>query len=78
MADINQVQKTDYNAVKIDYTDKDYINILDDLINSIPGITQKWKSTDENDPGMVLVKLMTIIRSLSKFSYSKKKCCKYI
>lgn len=61
MADINQVQKTDYNAVKIDYTDKDYVNILDDLINSIPGITQKWKSTDENDPGMVLVKLMAMI-----------------
>lgn len=61
MADINQVQKTDYNAIKIDYTDKDYVNILDDLINSIPGITQKWKSTDENDPGMVLVKLMAMI-----------------
>ena len=61
MSDINQIQKTDYNAVKIDYTDKDYINILTDLINSIPGITQKWKSTDENDPGMILVKLMAIV-----------------
>lgn len=61
MSDINQIQKTNYDAVKIDYTDKDYINILNDLINSIPGITQKWKSTDENDPGMILVKLMAMV-----------------
>ena len=61
MATINQVQKTDYQAIKIDYTSKDYVAILDDLINSIPGITQKWKSTDENDPGIILVKLMSIL-----------------
>ncbi len=61
MSDINQIQKTNYDAVKIDYTDKDYINILNDLINSIPGITQKWKSTDESDPGMILVKLMAMV-----------------
>lgn len=61
MASINQVEKKDYSAIKIDYTNKDYINILDDLINSIPGITQKWISTDTNDPGMILVKLMAIV-----------------
>ena len=58
---INQVPKQDYYATKIDYTDKDYVNILDDLINSIPGISKKWQSTDENDPGMILVKLMSIL-----------------
>lgn len=61
MASINQVEKKDYSAVRVDYTDKDYANILDDLINSIPGITQKWVSTDANDPGMILVKLMAIV-----------------
>lgn len=33
---INQTEKTSYEAVRIDYTSKDYTNILDDLINSIP------------------------------------------
>ena len=61
MAIINKVEKTDYNAIKISYTDKDYTNILDDLINSIPGITAKWNTTDENDIGIVLVKLMSIL-----------------
>ena len=61
MADLNQVLKTDYSALKIDYTSKDYNTILDDLINSISGISQKWNSTDTNDPGMILVKLMAIM-----------------
>ena len=61
MATINQVEKTDYSPVKISYTNKDYTNILDDLINSISGITEKWNTTDTNDPGMVLVKLMAIL-----------------
>ena len=50
MATMNQVQKTSYEAIRIDYTSKDYTNILNDLIESIPGITQKWNSTDVNDP----------------------------
>lgn len=61
MASINQNEKSDYSAVKISYTDKDYTNILDDLINSISGITQKWNTTDVNDVGIVLVKLMAIL-----------------
>ena len=61
MATMNQVQKTSYEAIRIDYTSKDYTNILNDLIESIPGITQKWNSTDINDPGMILVKLMAIV-----------------
>lgn len=61
MANISQITKQEYSAARIDYTDKDYVNILDDLINSIPGITKKWTSTDANDPGMILVKLMAML-----------------
>lgn len=61
MANLNQVEKKDSSPVKISYTNKDYINILDDLINSIPGISSKWETTDVNDPGMILVKLMSIL-----------------
>lgn len=59
--DINKVEKSDYSAIRISYTNKDYTNILDGLINSIQGITQKWNTTDENDLGIVLVKLMAIL-----------------
>lgn len=50
MATINQVQKVSPDPVKITYTNRDYVNILDELINDIPTITQKWNSTDLSDP----------------------------
>lgn len=68
MATINQVQKVSEEPIQISYVDKDYVNILDDLINSIPGITQKWNSSDANDPGMILVKLMAIIGDMLFFT----------
>ncbi len=48
--DLNKVIKMDYVPVKISYTSKDYASILDDLINSISGITEKWNYYDDNDP----------------------------
>lgn len=59
--DLNKVIKTDYVPVKISYTSKDYASIFDDLIASIPGITQKWQVVTDNDPGVILIKLMSII-----------------
>lgn len=61
MADVNQILKKDYSAVKIDYTSKDYVTILDDLINSVPTISQKWNSQDLADPGNILIRLMSIV-----------------
>lgn len=48
--DLNKVIKIDYVPVKISYTSKDYASILEDLINSVSGITQKWQVLDDNDP----------------------------
>lgn len=48
--DLNKVIKTDYVPVKISYTSKDYASILDDLIASVSGITEKWQVLDESDP----------------------------
>lgn len=59
--DLNKVIKTDYVPVKISYTSKDYASILDDLIASVSGITEKWQVLDESDPGVIMIKLMSII-----------------
>jgi len=59
--DLNKVIKMDYVPVKISYTSKDYASILDDLINSVSGITEKWQVLDDNDPGVIMIKLMSII-----------------
>lgn len=68
MASINRVEKKDYIAQKINYTSRDYTSILDDLINSIPGITKKWETSDINDPGMALVKLMAILGDMLNYT----------
>ena len=67
MAQLNQVLKEDYSAKRIDYTSRDYTTILDDLISSIPTITQKWNSTDTNDPGLVLVRLIAILGDMLNY-----------
>ena len=67
MATINQVEITDYTAQKLNYTSRDYSAILDDLINSIPGITEKWETSDINDPGMVLVKLIAMLGDMINY-----------
>lgn len=59
---INQVEKTDYTAQKISYTSKDYTNILEELIESIPSISAKWQTTDENDPRYGINKINVNIR----------------
>lgn len=68
MANINQVEITDYSAKKLEYTSRDYVAILDDLIASIPGISQKWNSSDANDPGLILVKLMAMVGDMLQFN----------
>ena len=65
---INNIDKSSYDGLNISYTDKDYTNILNDLINSISGISQKWNTTDENDVGMILVKLMAMIGDMLFFN----------
>lgn len=71
---INQVPKTEYNALRIQYTSKDYANILDDLINSIPGITQRYNTTDENDVGMILIKMMSMVGDMLFYNLDLQAC----
>lgn len=42
----------------LSYTSRDFNSIYEDLVNAIPSLTKLWTSKDENDPGIVLVKLI--------------------
>lgn len=59
------------NASKILYTSRDYVSIFDDLVNSIPDVSQKWTSEDESDPGIVLVKLMSMLGDMLSYNQDK-------
>lgn len=43
----------------ISYTEKDYASILRSLTEAIPQLTDKWKNYAEDDPGIVLLKLIS-------------------
>lgn len=46
---------------KISYTSKTYDTIFKDLVSAIPDLTDKWKNFSDDDPGIVLIKLMSSV-----------------
>lgn len=53
------------------YTHRDYESIKQDLINAIPSLTQEWTSTAESDPGIVLIKLMSMFGDTLSYNVDK-------
>ena len=48
----------------LSYTSRDYTSIYNELMSSIPLLTKSWDPKDENDPGVVLIKLISISLNL--------------
>ena len=56
----------------LNYTSKDYNSIYTDLVNAIPGITDLWTNTEDGDPGIVLVKLMSALGDMLSYNMDKQ------
>ena len=56
---------------KLQVTSRDFLAIFTDLIDTIPDLTDKWISDDENDPGIVLVKLMSMYGDMLSYNHDK-------
>ena len=54
------------------YTSKDYNSIKADLISAIPAITDLWTNTEDGDPGIVLVKLMSALGDMLSYNLDKQ------
>lgn len=54
------------------YTSKDYNSIYTDLVSSIPTLTNIWTNTEEGDPGIVLVKLMSSLGDMLSYNMDKQ------
>lgn len=57
---------------KLSLTDRDYISIFEDLRSAIPDVSQIWNSNDESDPGIVLVKLMSMLGDMLSYNQDKQ------
>lgn len=56
----------------LNYTSKDYNSIYTDLVSAIPGITDLWTNTEDGDPGIVLVKLMSALGDMLSYNMDKQ------
>lgn len=56
----------------LSYTSKDYKSIFPDLISAIPSLTDLWTNTEDGDPGIVLVKLMSILGDMLSYNLDKQ------
>lgn len=65
MADFGQ------NLNKTRYTHRDYLSIKKDLINAIPSLTQEWTCREDSDPGIVLIKLLSMFGDTLSYNIDK-------
>lgn len=56
----------------LSYTSRDYASIYNELINSIPLLSKSWNPTDENDPGVVLIKLIAMLGDMLSYNLDKQ------
>lgn len=56
---------------KTRYTHRDYESIKSDLINAIPSLTQEWSGREDTDPGIVLIKLMSMLGDNLSYNVDK-------
>jgi len=58
-------------APNLSYTSRDFSSIFDELINSIPYLTNEWEPKDENDPGVVLLKMLSMLGDNLSYNLDK-------
>lgn len=60
------------DASELSYTNREYKSIFEDLYNTIPELTNKWYTTEETDPGIVLLKLVSMFGDMLSYNLDQK------
>lgn len=69
---LKETNKISNDISRLQYTSRDYSSIYQDLIDAIPVLTNRWTSREETDPGIVLVKLMSMLGDMLSYNQDKK------
>lgn len=59
------------NISRLSLTSRDYASIYSDLVAAIPTLTQTWTSREETDPGIVIIKLISMVGDMLSFNQDK-------
>jgi hypothetical protein len=67
------ITKKDLEIENISYTNKDFAQIYPELLDIVKKVTNKWdpETTDESDPGLVLLKLAAFIGDKNNYNIDK-------
>lgn len=52
-------------------TSRDYTAIYTELLNAIPSLTEAWDTVEDTDPGVVLIKLMSMLGDMLSYNHDK-------
>lgn len=52
-------------------TSRDYTAIYTELLNAIPNLTESWDTVEDTDPGIVLIKLMSMLGDMLSYNQDK-------
>lgn len=56
----------------LSYTSRDFNSIYNELMKSIPMLTKNWDPKDENDPGVVLIKMIAMASDMLSYNQDKQ------
>ena len=67
------ITKTDLDAIKLSPTKKDYYQIWNELLTTAKKLSERWDptATNESDPGIVLLKVLTAIADKLNYNIDK-------
>lgn len=69
---MNRDNNTMLTAPNLSYTSRDFTSIYEELLASIPMLTKSWEAKDENDPGIVLLKAISMIGDMLSYNQDKQ------
>lgn len=69
---MNRTNNTMLTSPNLSYTSRDFTSIYEELLSSIPLLTKSWDAKDENDPGVVLLKAISMIGDMLSYNQDKQ------
>lgn len=69
---MNRPNETMLTSPNLSYTSRDFTSIYNELLASVPMLTKEWIAKDENDPGIVLLKMMAMVGDMLSYNQDKQ------
>lgn len=69
---MDRTNDTMLTSPNLSYTSRDFTSIYEELLASIPLLTKSWEAKDENDPGIVLLKAISMVGDMLSYNQDKQ------